>query len=118
MRCVLQLPPWGNLWLLGSIALSMALHAFILYVPPAAAMFSVTPLNASEWLAVLWLSFPVILVDEVLKYITRCSLTPQPVAPPLHVQTDWLPQIPDVKYDFTLLQRGDTRHFGYGRRQQ
>ena len=73
MRCGLQLPPWGNLWLLGSIALSMALHAFILYVPPAAAMFSVTPLNASEWLAVLWLSFPVILVDEVLKYITRCK---------------------------------------------
>ena len=72
-----QLPPWSNLWLLGSIALSMALHAFILYVPPAAAMFSVTALNGSEWLAVLWLSFPVILVDEVLKWITRyiqCSL--------------------------------------------
>ena len=66
-----QLPPWSNLWLLGSIALSMALHAFILYVPPAAAMFSVTALNGSEWLAVLWLSFPVILVDEVLKWITR-----------------------------------------------
>ncbi|CAK0785211.1 Calcium-transporting ATPase 3, endoplasmic reticulum-type [Coccomyxa viridis] len=73
---LLQLPPWGNLWLLGSIALSMALHAFILYVPPAAAMFSVTPLNASEWLAVLWLSFPVILVDEVLKYITRNWMQP------------------------------------------
>lgn len=61
------------MWLLGAIALSMALHCFILYVPPAAAMFSVTALNASEWLAVLWLSFPVILVDEVLKYITRCA---------------------------------------------
>ena len=69
------------MWLLGSIALSMALHCFILYVPPAAAMFSVTALNASEWLAVFWLSFPVILVDEVLKYITRwanpaCSTRP------------------------------------------
>ncbi len=85
MRCGLQLPPWGNLWLLGSIALSMALHAFILYVPPAAAMFSVTPLNASEWLAVLWLSFPVILVDEVLKYITRC----QPGTPQL-LCADWV----------------------------
>ena len=72
---LLQLPPWRNMWLLGAIALSMALHCFILYVPPAAAMFSVTALNASEWLAVLWLSFPVILVDEVLKYITRCALT-------------------------------------------
>ncbi|CAL5220117.1 g2070 [Coccomyxa viridis] len=73
---LLQLPPWSNPWLLGSIALSMALHCFILYVPPAAAMFSVTALNASEWLAVLWLSFPVILVDEVLKYITRRWMQP------------------------------------------
>lgn len=72
----LQLPPWSNMWLLGAIALSMALHCFILYVPPAAAMFSVTALHASEWLAVLWLSFPVILVDEVLKYITRWASFP------------------------------------------
>ncbi|CAL8471661.1 g11203 [Coccomyxa elongata] len=68
---LLQLPPWSNLWLLGAIALSMALHCFILYVPPAALMFSVTPLSAAEWGAVVWLSFPVILVDEFLKYLTR-----------------------------------------------
>ena len=82
---LLQLPPWRNMWLLGAIALSMALHCFILYVPPAAAMFSVTALNASEWLAVLWLSFPVILVDEVLKYITRCALTACSVCLPSHL---------------------------------
>ena len=69
----LQLPPWANPWLLGAIALSMLLHCFILYVPPAATVFSVVPLNGSEWGAVFWLSFPVILVDEVLKYLTRCA---------------------------------------------
>ncbi|KAK9918863.1 hypothetical protein WJX75_007624 [Coccomyxa subellipsoidea] len=68
---LLQLPPWRNLWLLGAIALSMVLHCFILYVPPAALIFSVTPLSAAEWGAVIWLSFPVILVDEFLKYLTR-----------------------------------------------
>ncbi len=73
-----QLPPWSNLWLLGAIALSMALHCFILYVPPAALMFSVTPLSAAEWGAVVWLSFPVILVDEFLKYLTRCCQSPRP----------------------------------------
>ena len=76
--CV-QLPPWSNLWLLGAIALSMALHCFILYVPPAALIFSVTPLSAAEWVAVIWLSFPVILVDEFLKYLTRCRrMAPSP----------------------------------------
>lgn len=72
----LQLPPWTNPWLLGAIALSLALHAFILYVPPAAALFSVVPLSGAEWGAVVWLSFPVILVDEVLKYLTRSGRKP------------------------------------------
>ena len=72
-----QLPPWTNPWLLGAIALIMALHAFILYVPPAATLFSVVPLSGAEWVAVLWLSFPVILVDEVLKYLTRSGCSPE-----------------------------------------
>jgi Ca2+ transporting ATPase len=36
-----------------------------------AVMFSVTPLTFSEWKAVFWLSFPVILVDELLKFFSR-----------------------------------------------
>ncbi len=51
----------------------MALHCAILYVPPLALLFSVTALGAAEWRAILWLSFPVILVDEALKYVTRCA---------------------------------------------
>jgi hypothetical protein len=47
------IPPWDNRWLLGAIATSMALHFFILYVPPAAALFGVTALSGHEWLAVL-----------------------------------------------------------------
>eukprot|EP00884_Botryococcus_braunii_P019514 jgi/Botrbrau1/6246/Bobra.0129s0001.2 len=68
---LLQLPPWSNLWLLAAIALSMVLHMLILYIPPAAALFTVAPLGASEWRMVLLLSFPVILLDEVLKFISR-----------------------------------------------
>jgi hypothetical protein len=51
----------------------MLLHCFILYVPAAALVFSVVPLSGAEWGAVFWLSFPVILVDELLKYLTRCA---------------------------------------------
>lgn len=68
---LLMLPPWSNPWLLAAISMSMAIHVFILYFPPAAHIFTVAPLSAKEWSAVLWLSFPVILVDEVLKHVSR-----------------------------------------------
>jgi magnesium-transporting ATPase (P-type) len=69
----MQLPPWSNRWLIGAIVLSMVLHCFILYVPAAASVFSVAPLSSAEWVAVLWLSFPVIILDECLKYVSRCA---------------------------------------------
>lgn len=34
-------------------------------------VFQITPLNIEEWIAVLKISFPVILIDEVLKFIAR-----------------------------------------------
>jgi Ca2+ transporting ATPase len=68
---LLSLPPWSNPWLLGAICLSMLLHMIILYVPPLAVMFSVEALTQREWTAIIVLSFPVIIVDEALKYISR-----------------------------------------------
>jgi len=68
---LLQIPPWSNGWLVGAIVTSMLLHFAILYIPALASVFGVTALDYSEWRAILWLSFPVILVDEVLKAITR-----------------------------------------------
>lgn len=68
---LLVLPPWSNPWLLGAIAVSVILHIIILYTPPLALMFSVVPLSWVEWKMVLMLSAPVVVVDEVLKIITR-----------------------------------------------
>jgi len=33
-QSLLRMPPWLNIWLLGAIVMSMALHFFILYVKP------------------------------------------------------------------------------------
>eukprot|EP00951_Prasinocladus_malaysianus_P034586 scaffold349943_cov29-Prasinocladus_malaysianus.AAC.1 len=55
---LLALPPWSNPWLLAAIATSMAIHLLILYIPAAAHIFTVAPLTAREWSAVLWLSCP------------------------------------------------------------
>ncbi|KAL0794617.1 hypothetical protein Bca101_065994 [Brassica carinata] len=63
--------PRSNVWLVGSVILTMVLHMLILYVHPLAVLFSVTPLSWAEWTAVLYLSFPVIIIDEVLKFLSR-----------------------------------------------
>ena len=68
---LLQMPPWRNPYLLLACAVSFGLHFLILYVPVLANIFSIVPLSLNEWLFVLLLSLPVILLDEVLKFIGR-----------------------------------------------
>ncbi|XP_047324737.1 calcium-transporting ATPase 3, endoplasmic reticulum-type [Impatiens glandulifera] len=70
-QSLIVIPPWSNLWLVGSIVLTMLLHILVLYVRPLSILFSVTPLSWVEWKAVLYLSFPVIIIDEILKFFSR-----------------------------------------------
>ncbi|KAM2544196.1 hypothetical protein TB1_015916 [Malus domestica] len=72
-QSLVVIPPWSNLWLVGSIILTMILHVLILYVHPLSILFSVTPLSWADWTVVLYLSFPVIIIDEVLKFFSRSS---------------------------------------------
>ncbi|NXA35410.1 AT2A3 ATPase, partial [Eudromia elegans] len=73
-QSLLRMPPWLNLWLLGAIVMSMALHFLILYVKPMPLIFQVTPLSWPQWVVVLKISLPVILLDEGLKYLSRNHL--------------------------------------------
>ncbi|KAM0329890.1 hypothetical protein ACHAQA_004055 [Verticillium albo-atrum] len=68
---LLTLPLWENMMLVYAIALSMALHFALLYTPILQSLFSILPMNWIEWKAVLWISAPVILIDEGLKLIER-----------------------------------------------
>ncbi|KAH9909414.1 calcium-transporting ATPase sarcoplasmic/endoplasmic reticulum type [Xylariomycetidae sp. FL2044] len=68
---LLTLPLWENMMLVYAIALSMALHFALLYTPFLQTLFSILPLNWLEWKAVLAISAPVIIIDEVLKYFER-----------------------------------------------
>ncbi|POW09461.1 hypothetical protein PSTT_06831 [Puccinia striiformis] len=72
------LPLWTNLYLCGAISLSMGLHFMILYVPWLAKLFVITPLNVAEWKAVFWISIPVIVMDEVLKFISNTFFSLEP----------------------------------------
>lgn len=68
---LLVVPPHKNMYLVGAIAASFLAHFLILYIPPLATVFSVAPLTWREWKLVLMFSFPVILIDEVLKLVGR-----------------------------------------------
>ena len=85
---LLRFPVWRNPFLVASIVLSMVLHCGILYIPlftasrpeipwflvsnppPPQEVFAIAPLNWEEWKAVLYLSMPVLVLDETLKLIS------------------------------------------------
>jgi len=67
------------MYLVGAIGLSMTLHFLILYVPFLANIFVIVPLNLEEWKAVFFISLPVIVIDEALKWISRTfMMEPEP----------------------------------------
>lgn len=68
---LIQMPPWRNPWLLLAMLVSFGLHFVILYVPFLASIFGIVPLSLNEWLLVILVSAPVVLIDEVLKFISR-----------------------------------------------
>uniref|UniRef100_A0A1L8DF78 Calcium-transporting ATPase n=1 Tax=Nyssomyia neivai TaxID=330878 RepID=A0A1L8DF78_9DIPT len=70
-QSLIAMPPWSNMWLVGSMALSFTLHFVILYVDVLSTVFQVTPLNGDEWVMVMKFSIPVVLLDEVLKFVAR-----------------------------------------------
>ncbi|KAF7818553.1 calcium-transporting ATPase 4, endoplasmic reticulum-type [Senna tora] len=72
---LLTMPPWVNPWLLLAMSVSFGLHFLILYVPFLAQIFGIVPLSLNEWLLVLVVALPVILVDEVLKFVGRSTTT-------------------------------------------
>lgn len=88
---LLALPLWTNPYLVAAIALSMALHFMILYVPFFNELFQILPLNWQEWQAVLWISAPVVVIDEVLKFISIKFISELPHR---HERRRW-PQVVD-----------------------
>jgi len=66
-----QMPPWTNPWLILACMASVLVHFTILYIPFFAKIFAVCPLDWHDWVLVMYFSFPVIIIDEVLKFFGR-----------------------------------------------
>ena len=71
---LLVMPPWANPYVCLAIVVSVSIHCIILYIPVLADIFSIVPLNLDDWYLVWAFSFPVILLDELLKFVGRIML--------------------------------------------
>lgn len=47
------------------------LHCMIVYTPQLSAIFNLRPLRIDDWYVVLAWSLPVVLLDEMLKFVAR-----------------------------------------------
>ena len=70
-KSILKSPPWTNPTLVLGVAIPFLLHLGILYVPTLAKIFGLAPLTWQEWEVVAKFALPILLVEEILKYITR-----------------------------------------------
>lgn len=70
---LLTVSPWANPWLLFAMSFSFSLHFLVLYVPFLSQVFGIVPLSFNEWLLVIAVAFPVIIIDEILKFLGRCA---------------------------------------------
>jgi Ca2+-transporting ATPase len=68
---LLTMPPFRNPLLLIAVAASFGIHFGVLHSPWLAPLFGLTSLTVREWGMVAAFSFPVLLVEEVLKWIGR-----------------------------------------------
>merc|ERR1719359_1634374 len=78
---LIQMPPWTNPWLILACLGSVLVHFTILYIPFLSKIFAVCPLDWHDWMLVLAFSFPVILIDEVLKFVGRQNAKRSKVSP-------------------------------------
>eukprot|EP00177_Eucheuma_denticulatum_P006525 GFKZ01011882.1.p1 GENE.GFKZ01011882.1~~GFKZ01011882.1.p1 ORF type:complete len:1010 (+),score=174.51 GFKZ01011882.1:448-3477(+) len=70
-QSLLMMSPLTNPLLIIACFMSLTLHLVILYTPFFAKIFSVVPLSWGEWVGVIVMSAPVIVLDEILKVVSR-----------------------------------------------
>jgi Ca2+-transporting ATPase len=65
---------FANPTLIAAILGSVVLHCMICYVPMFESIFNTVPLNLYDWILVVGISAPVVILDEILKVISRARV--------------------------------------------
>jgi len=73
---LLSVSPKQNPWLICGVAIPFLLHVAVIYsaklgLPGLASSFGLVPLSVHDWKIALKWSVPILIVEEVLKTITR-----------------------------------------------
>ncbi|CEH19504.1 calcium-transporting atpase [Ceraceosorus bombacis] len=74
---ILVTSPFSNPFLIGAIVLSLFLHYLICAVPVLQDLFHVQALTQAEIKAVFYFSAPVVIIEEICKFITRVATRQQ-----------------------------------------
>lgn len=70
-KSVFQMNPFSNKFLNIAIVAVILLQIAVLYVPFMQKIFHTVPLTVNEWLAIIAISFSIILAEEIRKFIYR-----------------------------------------------
>lgn len=68
---ILQSGLFTNKWLLAATSLVLGLQLFILHTPFMQYIFQTVPLSLADWGLILGVTFPIIVLEEVRKFIMR-----------------------------------------------
>ncbi|MCW5849417.1 MAG: cation-translocating P-type ATPase [Anaerolineae bacterium] len=68
-QSIFRLGFFGNRWLWGAIALSVGLHALVIYVPALQAAFETLPMRPVDWLVSVLVASSVLIVVEIAKVL-------------------------------------------------
>jgi len=68
---LLKVQPWANGWLVLGVAVPFCIHVAALYTPLLNKLFGLAPLSLSEWKVVLSFAVPILLLEEILKFVGR-----------------------------------------------
>ena len=70
-QSLLKITPFKNPLLILAISASIIVHCIILYIPFFNDVFGILPLDVKEWTLVMFFSIPVVIIDEIIKFICR-----------------------------------------------
>ncbi len=70
-RSALRFGVLGNRWLIGGLALSVVLQAFVLYFPPLNALFHTVPLPVGDLVPLIAIASSVLWFEELRKWLVR-----------------------------------------------
>ncbi len=62
---------FSNKWLVAATMLVLSLQFVVVYVPFMQYLFKTTPLSASDWALIVCVTFPILVIEEIRKLISR-----------------------------------------------